>query len=101
MTEIELIFMTEFCSRYRSIEYRFTTVEYQDGFSGERLVYHPSFTVVKHDGEIEHIEVLPASEQMPLTKHLYAQNMLPNWRMISKEELVELGVEDCEVPNWW
>lgn len=88
-------------TQVKSILSNHTTIPYQDGFTGESLEYSPSFTVTYQDGSIEHIEVLPASRQMPLTKFLYAQNNLPGWRMMSKEELIAIGEEDCETPNWW
>ena len=84
-----------------NVLYKSTIVRYQDGFTGEYFKYSPTFTIIYNNGTIEYVEVLIASEQMPLTKYLYAQNNLQNWRIISKEELQAIGEKDCETPKWW
>lgn len=103
MTDIEQKFYNYLASlpHISKIKYRSQPVSYQDGFSGKILEYYPTFTIEHNDGNIEHIEVLPASSQMPLTQYLYAQNNLPGWRMINKEELETIGVKDYNVPTWW
>ena len=81
------------------IGHKSTVVKYQDGYSGEWGEYSPSFTI-SYNGVVEHVEVQPASKQFPRTEYLYAQNSL-NWRMISSEELAEIGEPDNIVVLLW
>lgn len=101
MKPLEFLFFNHYSKHYHKIEYHAICVDYVDGFTGELKQYYPSFTVTAFDNTIEHIEILPASLQMPLTQFLYAQNNLNGWRMINKDELIILGCEDCYVPTWW
>ena len=75
-----------------SFDYRKTIVDWQDGFTGEKHKHYCHFRILYKDGKIEHIQVAPLNKQMPLTKYLYAENRLENWRWITKEELTEIIV---------
>jgi hypothetical protein len=102
MDELEAKYLSYLKRLYAVIDvkYKSVAIEYQDMFTGEKLIYFPSFTVNRLY-YIEHVEVKPASKHKPLTQYLYAQNKLPFWRMITKEELINIGCDDFDVPNWW
>lgn len=85
----------------KDIELNATTIDYFDGFTGQKEQYTCLFKITHDNGIIEHIEVLLASEQKPLTKYLYAQYNIENWRMINQHELKELNESDNKTPLWW
>lgn len=73
---------------------------YLDGFSGRQKKYICSFRIeyqndLQYDGHIEyiqkkviHVEVQPLSRQTFEDKYLYAQNIIPNWRFITEDEIM-------------
>jgi len=63
------------------VEEHITQVEWVDGFTGEKYVHHVDLTIHRTDGMVEHIDF--AVDAFPLTKYLYAQNQLKNWKLVS------------------
>lgn len=72
-------------------EYRKTRQKWINGFNGMTHIYKCDFTIYYKNGKIENVQVVPLNKQMPLTKYLYAQNNLENWRFITAEELDEIS----------
>ena len=70
-----------------SFDYNKAVVDWQDNFTGQKHKLYCHFRIRFKDGHLEHVQVEPLKKQMPLTKYLYAENNLENWRWISKEEL--------------
>jgi hypothetical protein len=68
-------------------EHRKQYIIYVDGFTGKEHKYYTSFRIEFVDGHIEHVEVKPLEKQFYCDKYLYAENVLPGWRWITKEEL--------------
>ncbi len=66
------------------IEESETVVEWVDGYTGQHYVYLVDLTIHRSDGEVEHVDF--AEKAIPLTKYLYAQNQLKNWRLITLED---------------
>ena len=63
------------------IEECITQVQWVNGFTGEEHTYYIDLTIIKKDGTIEHIDF--AVDAFPLTKYLYAQNQLDNWKLVT------------------
>ena len=57
-----------------------TRVQWTDGFTGEKHIHCVDLTIYRMDG-IEHVDF--AVDAFPLTKYLYAQNQLDNWKLIT------------------
>ena len=75
------------CQTVLSFDYMKAVVEWQDGFTGEKHKHYCHFRIEYIDGTVAHVQVLPIKKQMPLTKYLYAENHLENWRWVTAEEL--------------
>ena len=101
MTELEMKFFNSLLEdeKVKHICFRHKTIEWIDGYTGKKSVYHPSFTIIYNDSSTEHIEVI--YPRIPHTKYLYAQNNCENWRMINDKELMKLGITPNEKIKWW
>ena len=71
----------------KSFDYCKVRQRWQDGFTGKWHWSYCHFKIIYTDGNTEHVQVLPVNLQMPLTKYLYMENNLDNWRWINAAEL--------------
>ena len=82
-------------------DYEVMWTHYFDGFTGKRRKYICDFRIIyphniEFDGDreyeqkvVEHVEVKPKSKQTFEDKYLYAKNVIPNWRFITDDEIVQ------------
>lgn len=83
--------------------YSFKTehIEWQNNFTGEKNVHWCDFKIIWSDGLVEHVDVVCPSDQRPITKYLYAQNHLENWRMITETEWQAIGMPPAKPSFKW
>jgi len=62
------------------VEEHTTAIEWTDGFTGEQHTHYVDLTIYWPDG-VEYVDF--AENALPLTKYLYAQNQLDNWRLVT------------------
>jgi len=93
--------------RVIKVLYKSSSIRWQNGWDGSWHVHHPDFYIEWDDGYVEHVEIIEKHKQMPLTKFLYAQNQLTNWRMATRLEcdalagLTNFPTERQISDNWW
>jgi hypothetical protein len=63
---------------------RVTAVRWVDGSTGKEYMHLVDLTVEHSDGSTEYVDF--AVDAKPLTKYLYAQNQLANWRLVTVNE---------------